>query len=123
MIKRGYFLEYSQSTLFSIGTSLDVVETIHELDRICLRIVNYDGLKMLKSKHFPAKYVLLPPPKVEAVESTPQEQTTTPPSTNIEETKSEQHSDQYDLELKDETTIIENLQAQFISWFPELASS
>lgn len=126
MIQRGYFLEYSQSSStssssstqsYSFGTSLEVVETIHELNRICLMIVNCAGAKVLKSKHFPAKYVLLPSPKVETTETTSGEDQQS--SVPIVE---DQKIDQYDLEINDETTVFEELKTQFVHWFPELAS-
>ena len=150
MIKRGHLIEYSQSSSFSIGTSLEVVETIHELNRICLMTVTYTGIKLLKSKHFPAKYVLLssspPTPTPPASknsettescqdqsqsqqpvsepqakpESQPEPQAQQPTSLTVNE---EQKTELlYDLELKDEANVLETLYSKFIHWFPELIS-
>lgn len=57
LIKQDLFLEYSQVDSHHVGTSLDVTMKIHQLERICLIIVQNSGFKILKSKHFPAKYI------------------------------------------------------------------
>jgi hypothetical protein len=57
LIKQELLLEHSQIHSNYLGTSLEATERIHQLERICLITVRKGGFKVLKSKHFPAKYI------------------------------------------------------------------
>jgi hypothetical protein len=103
----------------SFGTSLESVERIHSLDRICLITVNEIGFKCLKSKHFPAKYIYFCPKPVESA-------TTEPKSTEGQsESKEEQIAtltDQFDLTVLTPTddNLPEIIKSQVSQWFPAL---
>jgi guanylate kinase len=63
------FVEHAQVHANMYGTSLEAVDRIHKSGRICVLDVDTKGVQQLKSCQFPARYVFILPPSLEALES------------------------------------------------------
>jgi guanylate kinase len=125
-------VEYSpqSSGCASLGTTLETIERIHNLNRICLLTVKEAGFKILHSKHFPAifiRYYVTPPEAATTTPVTEEEKKTTEDKGTTTETKTTKAKEEIDPGLFDCTihstdpSALEKLHSGFVGWFPELS--
>jgi hypothetical protein len=136
LIKQELLLEHSYLHSNYLGTSLDTIEKIHQLERICLITVRKDGLKVLKSKHFPAKYVhcqvvaapvASDPPTTDLPATAPlspsSKSSREEKTASAKETKEESPYEHFDFTIDpSDSSSLEKLHSEVVEWFPELGS-
>jgi guanylate kinase len=124
-------VEYSHQNNY-LGTTLEIIERIHNMSRICVMTVKESGFKILHSKQFPAIYIryymtpLKETTSTLAVEEGEEKKPTREEEKETGKTPTEA-KDEIDPDLFDCTihstdpSAIEQLHSGFVGWFPELA--
>lgn len=62
------YLEHANVHGNLYGTRLDAVQVIHQGGKICVLDVDVNGVKQIKAKQFPAKYIFIRPPSLDDLE-------------------------------------------------------
>eukprot|EP01039_Chlorochromonas_danica_P001897 gene1896-2075_t len=62
------YLEHANVHGNLYGTRLDAVQVIHQRGKICVLDVDVNGVKQIKAKQFPAKYIFIRPPSLDDLE-------------------------------------------------------
>ncbi|KAJ3208765.1 hypothetical protein HK099_008649 [Clydaea vesicula] len=67
-IKSNKFIEYTEFSGNTYGTSIEAVTKVQEQNKVCVLDVELNGIKNLKKMGIPAKFVFISPPSVEDLE-------------------------------------------------------
>lgn len=67
-IDQGEFIEYAHVHSNIYGTSFDAVTAVVRTNKLCILDLDINGVKQLKARNFPGRYLFVNPPSIEELE-------------------------------------------------------
>jgi guanylate kinase len=130
-IERGEFIEHAQVHSNIYGTSFEAVTTVVRSNRLCILDLDINGVRQLKARDFPGKFLFVNPPSIDELErrlrgrGTESEEQMKIRLTNAKDEIAYAHSeeDPFDRILTNgdsREVTFQKLCVQVEEWFPEL---